>query len=472
MRQDRRRRDGDLPPSRRPVDLRHARPDGPAVLAQVPARRRAGQLREPRRRPRRGHALHGVPPLADRDRDAAGHPLRHGQLQAELRRVDAGAGGPAGPLPEPPRERLGRDRGRDGDQHAPAPAGRSDRRGRGAHRQARGERRRPDAPHHGARLPHGRDRRRPGRDPRRLSDGPRSYRRAGARPHRGAARREDGDHRHRAPVRGQEGRRLRRDHEDRRALQGEGPHGDLRRRGLLGQVRDADSDRSQARGDPAGRPQQALQAHLAPDDLRLQRGRARGRRAADALAPRARHALPRLPARDRRPPLEVRASQGGGARPRPGRVPDRARQPRRGDRPDPRLGRHGLGTHGLDGVVRALRGAGTGDPRPPSRAPHRACAEGDRGRVRRPPGADRRAPRHPRRPGPRRRRHPRGAPRVEGDLRPRRRPANGDHRRRGRVRARGHDRGGGHGHRDHAVGLHQAPARSRATGSSAAAGSA
>ena len=296
-----------------------------------------------------------------------------------------------------------------------------------------------------------------GRHPRRVPHRARPHRHARARPHRGAARREDGDHRHRAPLRGQEGRRVRRDHEDRRALQGEGPHRDLRRRGLLGQVRDADPDRPQARGDPAGRPEQALQAHVAPDDLRLQRGRARRRRTADALAARARHALPRLPARDRRPPLEVRAAQGGGARPRPPGVPDRARQPRRGDRPDPRLGRHGRGTHRTDGVVRSLRGAGAGDPRPPSRAPHGARAEGDRGRVRRPPGADRRAPRHPRRPGSRRRGHPRGAPRAEGDLRPHRRPADGDHRRRGRVRARGHDRGGGHGHRDHSVGLHQAP---------------
>ena len=239
---------GTLPPARRPVDLRHARPDGAAVLAALPARRRAGQLREPRRRPGCGHALHRVPPVADRDGDAPRHPLRHGRLQAELRRVDARAGGLAGPVPEPPRERLGRDRRRHGDQHATAPARRGDRRRRGAHRQARGERRRPDAPHHGPRLPDGCDHRRPRRDPRRLSDGPRPHRHARARPHRGAARRQDGDHRHRAALRGQEGRRLGRDHEDRRPLQGEGPHRDLGRRGLLGQVGDADPDRPQARG--------------------------------------------------------------------------------------------------------------------------------------------------------------------------------------------------------------------------------
>ncbi len=42
---------------------------------------------------------------------------------------------------------------------------------------------------------------------------------AGARPHRAAARRQGGDHRHRAALHGQEGRRRRADHEDRRPRQ-------------------------------------------------------------------------------------------------------------------------------------------------------------------------------------------------------------------------------------------------------------
>ena len=105
----------------------------------------------------------------------------------------------------------------------------------------------------------------------------------------------------------------------------------------------ADPDRAQARRDPAGRAQQALQAHGAADDVRLQRRRARRRRAADAVAARARPALPRLPARGRHPPLEVRAAQGRAARARPRGLPDRARQPRRGDRADPRLRRHRRG---------------------------------------------------------------------------------------------------------------------------------
>ena len=82
----------------------------------------------------------------------------------------------------------------------------------------------------------------------------------------------------------------------------------------------ADPDRAEARRDPAGRAEQALQAHGAPDDVRLQRRRARRRRPEDAVAARARPALPRLPARGRHPPLEVRAAPGRAARARPRRA--------------------------------------------------------------------------------------------------------------------------------------------------------
>src|SRR5215218_9925468 len=232
-----------------------------------------------------------------------------------------------------------------------------------------------------------------------------------ARAHRGAARRQDGDHRHRAPVRGEEGRRVRCDQEDRGPRGREGDHRGVRPCRPLRPDWDADSDRAQARGDPAGRPEQALQAHLAPGDVRLQRGRARRQRAEDALAARARHALPRLPAHDRHPPLEVRAAQGRGPRSRPLRVPDRARQPRRGDPRHPRRRRHGRRAGAADGPVLALRDPGDRDPRPPPARPHRARAQAGRGGVRRPPGADRRAPRDSRRPGSGGRTHPRGAPR-------------------------------------------------------------
>ena len=106
--------------------------------------------------------------------------------------------------------------------------------------------------------------------------------------------------------------------------------------GPVGQVRHADPDRAQARRDPAGRPQQALQAHGAADDVRLQRRRARRRRPAHAVAARARPPLPRPPARGRHAAAQVRAAQRGAPRARPRRPPDRAGQPRRGDRDDPR----------------------------------------------------------------------------------------------------------------------------------------
>ena len=53
----------------------------------LPARRRPGQLRLDRRRPGRGHAVHGGPPDADRAGDAARPRHGHGRLRAELRRL-------------------------------------------------------------------------------------------------------------------------------------------------------------------------------------------------------------------------------------------------------------------------------------------------------------------------------------------------------------------------------------------------
>ena len=55
---------------------------------------------------------------------------------AELRRVAPRAVGAAVALPESPRQRVGRNRRRDGDEHAAAPARRGRGRGRPAHRQA------------------------------------------------------------------------------------------------------------------------------------------------------------------------------------------------------------------------------------------------------------------------------------------------------------------------------------------------
>ena len=139
----------------------------------------------------------------------------------------------------------------------------------------------------------------------------------GPRAHRGAPRRQDGDHHHRAPVRRSEGRRGRRDRKDRRPRRGQGDHRDPddRRRaaGSQRQDRPADLRGAQAGRGPSSRPQQDLQAHAAADVLRLQRGRPRRRCAEDAQPPGADPVLPHLPARGRHAPLAVRAPKGGGA---------------------------------------------------------------------------------------------------------------------------------------------------------------
>ena len=167
--------------------------------------------------------------------------------------------------------------------------------------------------------------------------------------------------------------------------------------GPLRPVGHAHPDRAEARRDPAGRAEQAVQAHAAAVDVRRQHRRARQRRAAHAVAARDAHALPRLPARDRLAAVEARAAPEGEARAHPAGLPDRARQPRRGDRPDPRRRRHRGREDRPDGDVLAVRAAGGRDPRAAPARAHRARAPGRRGRVPRHPGADRRAARAARR---------------------------------------------------------------------------
>ena len=96
VRPRRRRRDGQLPPARRLGDLRRAGPAGPAVVAALPADRRAGQLRlaaATTRPPRCGTPSAGSSPLAmemlrDIDEDTV-------DFVRQLRRQDPGAGRPA-----------------------------------------------------------------------------------------------------------------------------------------------------------------------------------------------------------------------------------------------------------------------------------------------------------------------------------------------------------------------------------------
>src|SRR5204862_371974 len=137
--------------------------------------------------------------------------------------------------------------------------------------------------------------------------------------------------------------------------------------------RHARPGRAEARRDPAGRPQQSLQAHAAPVDVRLQRRRPRRRRAEDAVAARARPTLSRLPARGRHPPLEGRAAQGGAARARARGLPQGPRQQRCDRRSHSRCVRRRRRQDAAHGPFLALGGPGAGDPRSPPGAPYRAC---------------------------------------------------------------------------------------------------
>ena len=143
---------------------------------------------------------------------------------------------------------------------------------------------------------------RPRRDPRRLRDRPRPRPRAGQGAHRADRPGQGGDHRHRAALPGAQGRRRRPDPEDPRPRARQEDPRDHRPARRVRPPRDADRDRAQARRDPQGRAQQALQAHADADDVRRQHGRARRQRPAHAVAARGDRPLRRPPARGHRPP--------------------------------------------------------------------------------------------------------------------------------------------------------------------------
>ena len=276
---------------------------------------------------------------APRDRDAARHRGRDRRLRSQLRRDDLRAARPALALPEPARQRHGRHRRRHGDEHPAAQPDRGDRRHPGLHREPRHRPRRPDGAHQGPGLPGRRLHERLGH-PRRLRLGPRQHQDPRPRARRADPRRQGRDHRLRAPVHGQEGRRRRPDHEDRRPRPRQEDHRHLRPARRVRSLGHAPRDRAQARRRPGrGRPQPALQAHRDADLVRRQRRRSGRRRAADARPQGADPPLRRASARGDHPPHPVPPAQGRGARARPRGPARRARQPRRGDRADPRLGR-------------------------------------------------------------------------------------------------------------------------------------
>ena len=131
--------------------------------------------------------------------------------------------------------------------------------------------------------------------------------------HRADGARQGAHHRHRDALPGLQGRRPRRrqrpDAEDRRAGPERPAQGDLRPARRVRQVGHPARHRAEARRDPEGRPQQALQAHPAADDLRREHGRAGRRRAAHARPAADRQELRRPPARRHRAAHEVRAAR-------------------------------------------------------------------------------------------------------------------------------------------------------------------
>ena len=84
--QDRRRRDGQLPPARRLRDLRRARPDGPGLVDAGAADRRPGQFRLDGPRSAGLDALHRGAARQGRDDPARRSRQGHGRLHPQLRR--------------------------------------------------------------------------------------------------------------------------------------------------------------------------------------------------------------------------------------------------------------------------------------------------------------------------------------------------------------------------------------------------
>ena len=164
---------GKLHPHGDAPDLRRPRAARAGLLAARAARRRPRQLRLARRRSGRA-PLHRGPPRARRAR-AHREPRRgRRRLRPELRQPVPAAGGAAGRVPEPARQRRDRHRGRHGDQHGPAQPHRG-RRARRIHllENPDATARRPDGVRARSRLPVGRHRRRPRGRQGRLRDGSR-----------------------------------------------------------------------------------------------------------------------------------------------------------------------------------------------------------------------------------------------------------------------------------------------------------
>ena len=128
VREDRRRGDGQFPPSRRRLHLRHARPHGAGLQHALPAGGRPGQLRIDRRRSAGRDAVHRSAAAGARRRDDGGSRQGDRRLHAQLRRDDRRADRPPDAVSESAGQRLGRHRRRHGDQRAAAQPPRGHRR--------------------------------------------------------------------------------------------------------------------------------------------------------------------------------------------------------------------------------------------------------------------------------------------------------------------------------------------------------
>ncbi len=213
--------------------------------------RRARQLRLPRRRSG-GDALHRVPDGAGRPVDDRRAGLRHGRLQAQLRRQGHRAHGAAGRVPEPAGQRRGRHRRRHGHQLRPAQPDRGDP-GAAAPDQAPGRRpRHADAVHPRTRPARRRQDHRPGRHPGRVRHGQGQLPDPGHHPDRAGAPAPQGHRGHRAAVHGRSGAGDRADQDPGHQPQAaghrrrQGPHRPDQRH----PPGDRDQERVQPRGDP------------------------------------------------------------------------------------------------------------------------------------------------------------------------------------------------------------------------------
>ena len=206
VRPRRRRCDRQVPSARRSVRVRRDGAPRPGLRPALPADRGPGQLRQHRRRQRRRLPLHRGPPHRRGDGAARRHPRGHRRLPRDVQWRGRGAGGSAGRLPEPARQRRVRHRGRHGHLDPAAQRGRAVRGGAAPHQAPGRHDRKTRAVRAGSGFSHRRRRRRRARgDHPGLRD--RTRRVPRARP-LGAGRpwaRNLADRRHRDPLSGAEG---------------------------------------------------------------------------------------------------------------------------------------------------------------------------------------------------------------------------------------------------------------------------